>query len=408
MNTVLVFEDFRVASVFADDRRGDTCPRVDFEVDVSCLSQGNLLAGQLCMAGLTVLLRDDLYRVIPYFVCRQFMRDLVRVTVVSSPGRAMDGRDHSTNFQSKDVDKVRRTANPVTFQLLSNYSYFNRFRVLICRGEAVLMVDKGVFRRLHRSNGRPSIAAYPGILLSTKDLIFEVGVFNVPVVRTNFPIRRSAVQVCGVFVRFVRVRVVAHRLVRFNRSERCRVRAITPPPMVVVKYARLVLRRFTNANCLVIIQGGDVGISVYLGAGLVVSRRCVFVALAMEVFPFELVLFLNSLPFVICDPNFEVYAMIFVANRGMYLRISNIMDNVIPGQASFKLIVHLPVDICLICGPPCFLNFKEEFNNGLRKGRRNAYAGGNLFRWFIRRVGGLSVYRFAGILVYLHCVPRNR
>lgn len=162
----------RGARRLADYRRGYPCPGIDDEINVGRLSKGNFLTGQLCVPCTTVKLRNCDDRVVPHLRRCKLVDDLIRRTIIRPPWRAVNGRDHATNFEAKDVLEIRRATYPMTFQLLTNDRKFNRHLRTICMLLTMLIYFKRIFRCLYRDDRRPAITACPRIFLAVRAFIF--------------------------------------------------------------------------------------------------------------------------------------------------------------------------------------------------------------------------------------------
>lgn len=169
---------------------------------------------------------------------------------------------------------------------------------------------------------------------------------------------RSAINVNPMFVRFLRVWQVTNRLMRLYRGKRCRMGSIHPPPVVILIHARLMFRRFTHANCLPKVQLRNVRVHVDLRAGLVVARGRVVVALPVTMLPLFLIIALHTFPFVVFYPHLKVNVAFQVANRRRRLRVSHVVNNVIPRETPVLQVNLLPVIVRPVSGLGRFFQFQ--------------------------------------------------
>ncbi len=95
---LIICATIRVASTLANYRRPHPNSREDLQLNVSLANQIEFLTSKLCVAGATVQLRDYLFRVVPHLFGREYVFIFIRRVVIRTPRRAMNGRDHATNF----------------------------------------------------------------------------------------------------------------------------------------------------------------------------------------------------------------------------------------------------------------------------------------------------------------------
>ncbi len=217
------------------------------------------------------------------------------------------------------------------------------------------MVLKRVDRRLNRANRRPAIATYPRAFTAANNLRFQVGVFNVAVMRLYFNVRRRAIAPRRILVRAIRVRTIANRLMRLNRCQRRRVRDVEPPPRLILFRIANVTRRLLNADRLVIDQVRVVRICMDLRAGLPIARGRRILSFAMNLMsPAILIVTINTAPAIILTPLITMFMVNQLSNRSVGLRIANMVNYVIPRYPLMKQVINLPVIINLFCRPRSF------------------------------------------------------
>ena len=243
---------------------------------------------------------------------------------------------------------IHHTSCPITLGLLDFGNGFGQSLVLVHKELTVLIVSRQVFQNFGKSGQHPSVATCPEVLLAVGTLVLGIDILRVAIIDSSLLIVHDFVRITDVFVEFVQILLITGEFVEFGHHGHYHIKAVGPPPIVILRGAHLILHHLTCTTNLVIVRLDVIEVDVSLETDLPVTEKHVLVCFTVIVLPFSPIVTLGALPLVVVCPSFGVSTVSLVSRQEISLHITRMVSGIVPEGTYFRLVVRLPIGVYLV------------------------------------------------------------
>lgn len=153
--------------------------------------------------------------------------------------------------------------------------------------------------------------------------------------------------------------MITRHLIQFGHDRHYHIQTVAPPPVIMIGCTHLILHHFAGTGYLIVVRKNSIKVDICLKTNLIISEQYIFITLTVRVFPFRLILFLGSLPFIVYSPDFRICTVVFITGQKVCLHVSGVVSGIVPKRTDFGLVMRLPISVYLVYNPRTSLASEE-------------------------------------------------
>ena len=380
VGAILIFRSFQITDIFTSSQQKSTYPEISFRISIDYLSRNGLLTNRLYVTNLAILLQSSLCQIVPCFIYHRFIHCLIQIAIIDSPKEAVSKESRSAGFRSGSMSGIHHATGPIAFRLLDSCDCFGQFHILVYEKRTMLVISGKIFQHLRQSGKHPSVTTCPKVLLSAGSLVFRINIFGIPIIQAGFPVEHDTIRIYNIFIQFIQIEMIARHLIQFGHDRHYHIQTVAPPPVIMIGCTHLILHHFAGTGYLIVVRKNSIKVDICLKTNLIISEQYIFITLTVRVFPFRLILFLGSLPFIVYSPGFRICTVVFITGQKVCLHISGVVSGIVPKRTDFGLVMRLPISVYLVYNPPYFLGFGRRFGDNLHGKQQGTCTNKGLFQ----------------------------